>query len=67
MISITKEMAASGSDQIMRYLAYAAIRDSKPEKAACELISLLAIHCPANSAGVLKLMSALSYLYKSGR
>jgi hypothetical protein len=60
------EMAATGSDRSIRFLAEATIRDSEPDQAARELIAILAIQCPTNGYGALKLMNVLVYLHRRG-
>ena len=60
-------MAANGTDRSIRYLADATIRDFEKNKAARELVTILAILCPTNGYGARKLMRAFLYLYQTGR
>jgi len=61
------EMASTSTEHSIRFLAEATIRENGPDKAARELMMILAIQCPTNGTGALRLMNALSYLYQTGR
>jgi hypothetical protein len=66
-MSFILEMALTSNDNSIRYLADATIREADPDKAARELVTILAIQCPTNGLGSRKLMHAFLYLYQTGR